>query len=277
VRGFVERTLALAEKVGNPRAQSLCHNFLGAVQHLMGDWPAALANLRRGIALDRQYRAASGEALGWQRLGIVETALGEFEPAHAHLRRGLDAAEHATMRAHCLVRLYASLARNRLEAGDEVAAADYLAEGMAAQERHGQCVTCGVLFYPIAAIVCVARGDLASAARFCEQAEQAADDYRSTAWIAMARQARGVLQLAERDPNAAAATFGEAVTLFGRLGQPYDAAVCQSYLAEAMLAQSPSKGSRSASELLLQAHAVLANLGARPALSRVERLLTRAS
>lgn len=275
MKGFVERTRELAEKVGNPRAQSLCYNFLGALEYLRGDWTDAIAHLRHSIHLDREFRAASGEALGLQRLGHIETALGEFRAAQEHLQRGLEVAERATMAAHCLVRLYASLGHNCLEADDLDGAARYLQDGLAAQDRHGKCVTCNVLFYPIGAAIYTRLGDLTAAQSFCEMAEQAADEYQSTAWIAMARRARGILQLAGGDPDAAATCFQETAARFAAIGQPYDAAVSQTYHAEALLAQGSHQNRRLASGLLAEAHKTLTSLRARPALTRVEQLLDR--
>jgi hypothetical protein len=63
-----------------------------------------------------------GEALACQRLGVLQTAQGRLEAGRETLEEGAVVAERAVMRAHCLTRIYAAMARNRLEAGDLAAA-----------------------------------------------------------------------------------------------------------------------------------------------------------
>ena len=267
--------MTLAEKVGNPRARSLCHNFLGALQYLQGDWPTATTNLQRGLDLARESKDATGETAGWGRLGQLETARGELETAHEHLQIGVEAAERSTMRAHLLVWLHSRLIHNRLEAGELAQASRYLSTGLAVQEAHGHCVTCNVALYPVAAQAHLASGDLQAAAAFCDLADGASDEYGSVVWIAVARQVRGCLDLAQAHPVLAAGHFQEAAEGFAAIGQPYDAAVARAGWAEALLAIPDRLNRRRARELLTSARETLGSLGARPALARVGWALER--
>ncbi len=169
-------------------------------------WSAACCGTRRLISsgrmpplLYRELGAASGEALAWQRLGVLQTAQGRLDEAIASFQEGIIAAERATMRAHCLARLYAAMTRNRLLAGDIEAADRALALGMAMGKRHGNCSTCHALLLPAAVSACVAHRDLDAAEAFCRQLDTAAERYGSRTWVAMARQARGELAAARGD------------------------------------------------------------------------------
>src|SRR5262245_1753350 len=105
-----------------PRAIALCQCFNGALEYQAGHWQEAETALEESIRLYRQIGAASGEALACQRLGVLQTAGGRLDEALAVLEEGVVAAERALMRAHCLTRLYAAMARNRLAADDREAA-----------------------------------------------------------------------------------------------------------------------------------------------------------
>lgn len=141
-------------------------------------------------------------------------------------------AERAVMRAHCLTRLYASMTRNRLLAGEIGAAGHYLALGLMMSERHGHCATCHALLYPAAVSLHIARGQLSLAEDFCRQLEDAAKQYQSRAWVAMARQARGELSIARNDLETALTCYEEASQAFKDMGNEYESARCLAAMAE---------------------------------------------
>jgi hypothetical protein len=162
--------------MGAPRAIALCQCFNGALEFQAGHWAEAEAALLESIHLSREIGAASGEALACQRLGVLQTARGQLAEGLATLEEGELAAERALMRAHCLTRVYAAMARNRLAAGDVEAAGHVLASGLAMSERHGHCTTCDALFLPVAVSVRVAEGDFA-AEDLAAVLDEAAEEY----------------------------------------------------------------------------------------------------
>jgi len=155
--------------MGATRAIALCHCFAGALEFQAGHWSTAETALRKSIQLYREIGAASGEALACQRLGVLQTAHGKLAEGLATLHEGLAAAERALMRAHCLTRVYAALARNRLAAADLSAADHALTLGLAMSERHGNCATCDALLLAVAISVRVTQGDFVAAETFCRQ------------------------------------------------------------------------------------------------------------
>ena len=214
-----------------PRAIALCQCFNGALEFQAGNWPRAEESLRESVSLYREIGAASGEALARQRLGLLLTARGRLDEALAVLDEGLVVAERAVMRAHCLARLYATLARNRLEAGELEAADDALYLGLEMSNRHGNCTTCDALLYPVAVSVRVAQDRLSDAAGFCQNMEQAAAEYGSQTWVAMARQVQGELAAARGQYDEALAALAEAIANFRASGFEYEAARCLSAVA----------------------------------------------
>ena len=218
--------------MGAPRAIALCQCFNGALEFQAGHWIQAESVLRESVKLYREIGTASGEAMALQRLGTLLTARGQLDEAMILFEEGVIVAERAIMRAHCLTRLYASMARNRLMAGDIAAADHYLALGLAMSERHGHCATCHALLYPAAVSVHIARGALSSAEEFCRQLGDAAKQYQSRAWVAMARLARGELANAQNDLETALTCYEEASLAFRATGNEYESARCLTAMAE---------------------------------------------
>ena len=212
--------------MGAPRAIALCQCFTGALEFQAGHWAAAEAALRESIQLYRAIGAASGEALACQRLGVLQTARGQLDEGLAILEEGVVAAERALMRAHCMTRLYAAMARNHLAAGDVRAAEQALALGLAMSERHGHCTTCDALLLPAAVSVRLAQGDLVGAETFCRQLDTAAEQYASRMWVAMACQARAELAAAQGRIDEALHACAEAQAGFAAAGHAYESARC---------------------------------------------------
>jgi ATP/maltotriose-dependent transcriptional regulator MalT len=227
----VDTTLAQAERMSAPRAIALCQCFNGALEFQAGNWDQAEKALRQSIELYRSIGAASGEALACQRLGVLLTAKGQLDEAWTTLEEGAVVAERAVMRAHCLTRIYAAMARNRLEADDLEAAAESLAAGLAMSERHGNCATCNALLLPVAVTIRLAQADLEAAETFCQQLEKAAQEYGSRTWLALAQQAGAEVAAAKGDLAEALAAYREAHDKFSTANHTYEAARCQAQIA----------------------------------------------
>lgn len=209
-----------------PRAIALCQCFNGALEFQAGNWREAEVALRDSIKLYREIGAASGEAVACQRLGALLTARGQLVEGQKVLEEGVIAAEHALMRTHCLARLYATLVRNRLEAGDIAAAEHALTQGLAMHERHGHCHTCDALLLPVAVSLRIQQGQLAAAEDFCNQLEQTAQKYASRVWTAMALASRAELSTAQGDWDRAIESYTQAHEGFAAGGNLYESACC---------------------------------------------------
>jgi predicted negative regulator of RcsB-dependent stress response len=232
VKATVETTMQQARRMNAPRAIALCQCFNGALEFQAGNWVEAETALHESILLYREIGAASGEALACQRLGVLLTAQQRLDEAMTVMQEGVMAAEHALMRAHCLTRLYAAMARNRLEAGDAVAAQQVLLLGLEMSGRHGHCTTCDALLLPAAISVYIARRELETAETFCQRLDAAAEAYASHTWVAMARQGRGELAAARGDGAAALAAYQSAYAGFKAANYDYEAARCLTAVAE---------------------------------------------
>lgn len=244
-----------------PRAIALCNCFTGALEFQAGNWDVAEAALQDSIRLYREIGAASGEALACQRLAVVLTAQGRFEEGLATLQEGQVAAERALMRAHCLTRIYATMARNRLAANDLTAATSAMELGLSMGKRHGNCATCDALLLPAAVSVRVAQKDFVAAEDFCDRLDQAAKQYASQMWVAMARQARAELAEARGNLDDAIDHYQLAHDAFRRAGHDYESARCLKALANAYVDRSLMDDKHKAQDASHQAQQILKRLG----------------
>jgi tetratricopeptide (TPR) repeat protein len=87
------------------------------------------------------------------------------------------------------------------------------------------------LAYSAAISTRLAQGRLAEAEQFCRRLEEAAENYASRTWIAMARQSRGELAAAQGDLDRAIMCYTEAGEAFSAAGNQYEAARCLEALA----------------------------------------------
>jgi tetratricopeptide (TPR) repeat protein len=248
--------------MGAPRAIALCQCFNGALQFQAGYWHAAETSLHESIQLYRELGAASGEALSWQRLGVLQTARGELDAAMNSFSEGMIAAEGAVMRAHCQARLCASMTRNRLHAGDLPAAEQALALGLEMSKRHGNCATCDALLLPVAISLYLAQDEMTQAEEFCRQLEDAAAQYASRIWVAMARQSRAEVVAAQNKLEEALGHYEEAHQAFKSAEFDYEAARCLLAMAELRTSRSTPHDDRLATSIRNQAQAVFERLGA---------------
>lgn len=212
--------------MGAQRAVALCESFTGVLESQHGRFAAAEAHLRDAVTRYRQVGGSSGEALSLQRLGAVLTTLGRLEEARATLDEALAVSERAVMRSHCLTRTYATMARNRLAAGDLAGARAALEAGSVAAERHGHCLTCDALLLPEEVRVWVASGDVGRADARASELDAIAGRFESSAWRAMALQARARVRIARGDGRGARDALEQAMALFRALDAPYEVARC---------------------------------------------------
>jgi DNA-binding SARP family transcriptional activator len=226
IRAAVDQMLEQARRMKAPRAVALCENFAGTVDFLGGRWDEADAQLRRAIAGFRLVGSASGEALSLQRLAILLTARGQLDEARQLLVDGLSVGQRAAMRSHCLTRMYASLARNRLAASDPASATESLAEGLAEAARHGHCTTCNSLLLPEAVRVELVSGNVRGAEKHARTLDDVAARFGSRAWTAMAAQSRGRVAAARGDVSDAYEALERARRAFEEIDSPYEAARC---------------------------------------------------
>lgn len=244
-----------------PRAIALCKTFAGTLEFQTGNWDIAEATLREAIRLYREIGSASGEALACHRLAILLNSSGRIEEAFAILQTGRIAADHALMRAHCLTRIYAVIAGNRLVAGDLTAAEDALESGLTMSDRHGNCATCDSFLLPVAVSVRIAQGNLVEAAVFCDRIQHEAEQYGGQIWMAITWLSRAELATAQGNFDNAIGWYDAAYRAFMDVGHKFEAARSLMALTDVYQKRSTADDELKAQDSNQQAQAILKGLG----------------
>lgn len=257
-----EWTLALSSWC---QAQSEMVAFTGAclahraeIMRLHGAWPEALAEARR--ASERAARVANRSA----------AAAASYEAAEVHRLRGEhDEAEAAYRQASRLGREpHPGLALLRLAQGrTSVAAAGIqrvTGAATAPLER--------IKLLPAHVEIMLACGDVAAAEIACDELESLAARVATEMVTALAKHARGTVELATHDAHAALASLRQALAAWQTIDAPYAAARTCVAIASACHTLGDDDG------MMLQldaARAVFERLGATPGLAEVEALRKR--
>jgi class 3 adenylate cyclase len=239
-----------------------CRIHRAEILRLNGDWPQA----------EKTALAACGELQDFDRR---ITGGGYYEVGEIRRRRGeFAAADEAFRTADELGRPpQPGLALLHLAEGKVDSAVAGITRALA--ELHEPLQRARVL--PAQVAIAIAAADLESARSAADELEQIVDAYkigdqRAPAFDAEVHLARGQIQLAERDFDAAAASLRRARDEWQRVGAPYEVAQARTELAVAFRRQ----GDEHAATAELQAAlAAFVKLGARLDQERVEELLGR--
>ncbi len=251
-----------ARQIGASRALALCQCFIGAAQYFQGQFHDALENLNLARDSYTKLDAAAGEAMALQRIAVVETALGRLKEAESHIQEGLVIAERALMKPHCLVRLYATLAKNRMEAVDHKGVLDAVIAGLAVEEQHGLCITCNVMLYPITVMGYALNGDMQTARIYADKAEESAQAYGSHFFLGLAHQAKGMLHGLAEEWKPAFQLLESARQEFEAISQDYEIARTDLFLAFLRMRKGKSADLLKATRLVSKALPVFVSLGA---------------
>jgi tetratricopeptide (TPR) repeat protein len=249
---MVAETLEQATKMEAPRAIALCRTFGGLLDFHAGEWSKAEAELRRAIDQYRVIGAGSGEVRARQNLGALLTAKGEIEAAFEVLHEGVATAGRSMLRAHCLTRISATLARNRLAAGELDEARRYLEDANRALESHGNCTNCRAVFLPETIRVELALGHIDEAEQKLATLRSIAEHFGSSGWTAMVEISAGRVYAARKQLDRAAEAFRAAAASYQSFGALYEAARAQRLEADMLRAADPDRAAELEAEALQQ-------------------------
>jgi hypothetical protein len=239
-----------AQDIGATRALAMCTLFIGTAEYMHGQFTGALAHLSPARRLYHELDAAAGEAMALQRMGVVGTALGRMDEARDFLHAGLRLAEHAMMRPHCLVRLYAALGRNRLEAGDLNASLQAVEAGLNVEAEHGSCVMCNVMLYPISSMAFAMHGDFATAQHYAAKAEASAIAFGSHYFLGLTAQVHGMLHGLRDEWAPAMQKLQQAKQEFAAINVIYEAARSDLFRASVLMRRGKATDLLTAGRLL---------------------------
>lgn len=171
---FMREVAAEADRLGDLRCVAICRYALGTIHLWRGDSAGALQQLDESLALHDKVGSPAGMAYALARRAVLHTLANAVEPGWQSVRQGVEQAQLASIRDHCLQRLYGVGIWNRLLACDAAQVAELVARSEALLEASGPCTACSVELYPWLALHYLEGGDLERAAHCAERLEQLA-------------------------------------------------------------------------------------------------------
>jgi ATP/maltotriose-dependent transcriptional regulator MalT len=236
------------------RGRCLVHR--AQLMRLHGDWPAALAEAR--LAGERFAGAMNPSAIArsWYLQADVLRLMGRFDEAEESYREA----------SRLGLEPQPGLALLRLARGQTDKARAALRR--AVTETTDAAARAALL--PAYVELTLAVGDVESALEACEQLDELAAAFDAQLLQAVAAQARGALELAHGDGEAASARLRESCRHWQELDAPYELAVARVLLGKARRLVDDEEGC----ELELEAaRRVFERLGASPALAWMDSLI----
>jgi tetratricopeptide (TPR) repeat protein len=167
---FMREVAAEADRLGDLRCVAICQYALGTIHLWKGDTAAALSELDESLALHGRVGSPAGMAYTLARRAVLHTLAGAIDPGWRSVQEGIEQAGRASIRDHCLQRLYGVGIWNRMQAKDAARVAELVAKSESLLAA-GACPSCGVELYPWLALHYLEQGDPARAARCAERLE----------------------------------------------------------------------------------------------------------
>jgi DNA-binding SARP family transcriptional activator len=167
---FMREVAAEAERLGDKRCVAICQYALGTIHLWKGDTASALHELDESLALHERVGSAAGMAYTLARRAVLHTLENAIDLGWRSVEEGIEQAERASVRDHCLQRLYGVGIWNRMQAKDTARVAELVAKAETLLAA-GACPSCGLELYPWLALHYLEQDDAARAAQCAERLE----------------------------------------------------------------------------------------------------------
>jgi tetratricopeptide (TPR) repeat protein len=217
-----------ARRSGALRADAFSSALIGEAALLSGDLDVASIELTEASDLHRDLGSPAGEAHSLQRLAEVRVAEGDLSTAMQLLQRALPLARSSIIAKHLLHRIYGTMIRATADPLEARAVVDRAEAAIGCEDF---CNFCSIMLSVPAAIASARAGDLESARRHLDTAEQSALLWQGTSWEAAVAEAQAEVAAVTGEPGTARRCLESAADQFDRAGQPLDAERCRRTIA----------------------------------------------
>jgi hypothetical protein len=137
-----------------------------------GETASALAQLDESVALHDKVGSPAGMAYALARRAVLHTLANAIDLGWQSVQKGIEQAQRASIRDHCLQRLYGVGIWNRLQANDTGQVSALVAQSEALLQAGGPCTACSLDLYPWLALYYLEQGDLERVAQCADRLEQ---------------------------------------------------------------------------------------------------------
>lgn len=145
---FMQQVASEADRLGDQRCVAICHYALGTIHLWQGDSDSALNDLDQSLQLHQQVGSPAGIAYGLSRRAVLHTLSNAIDLGWQSVQKGIAEAHKASIRDHCLQRLYGVGIWNRLQAGDQAQVEELVQLSEQLLQDEGPCTACSLDLYP---------------------------------------------------------------------------------------------------------------------------------
>ncbi len=169
---FMREVAAEADRLGDMRCVAICQYALGTIHLWQGDSATALIELDASLALHDKVGSPAGMAYALARRAVLHTMENAVDLGWHSVQRGIEQAERASIRDHCLQRLFGIGIWNRLQAHADEQVSELVSRSEALLAANGPCTACSLDLYPWLALYYLERNDVDRVARCAECLER---------------------------------------------------------------------------------------------------------
>jgi tetratricopeptide (TPR) repeat protein len=252
------------EKLGNPRLLLKAYNNFSRVLSRQGAWAAAEKLAADRLRLASEHRIPKAEALALTDLAELKLLHGDVNAAEQNIELALERLSPIEYARTCRIR------GRILQARHQPAAAIESFERGLAEARQNRAIEEQVLLGLELALAYLDAGDLAKAREELNHAETATTLDPALNLMARALYTHGAIHAKAGQLNEANRFFGQSLSIFQTIGDPFRTAMCQATIGALRLLQNRPESARAHLE---EASRMFAKLGAMGELRRVEARL----
>jgi tetratricopeptide (TPR) repeat protein len=252
------------ESTGNMRLLLKAYSNLSRALMRLGSWSATAKLMEDRLRLARQHKIAKSEAVALTDLAELKLLQGDLGAASQAIEQSLNL--HGQTVYARTQRILGRLLQARRQFPEAVEA---LEKGLTAARERGA-IEEQVLIGLELALAHTETGDLTKAREQIETAEAATSLDPALNLMARALYTRGCIHAKAQQINEANRSFGQSLSIFQTIGDPYRTALCHSAIGALRLSQNRPESARGHLE---EARAAFARLGALIELQRVEARL----
>ena len=198
---FMREVASEADRLGDVRCVAICQYALGTIRLWQGDTAPALEHLTDSLDLHHKVGSPAGMAYTLARRAVLHTLNGAIDLGWKAVQEGIEQAHQASIRDHCLQRLYGVGVWNRLEAQHQPQVAALVAQSEALLEAAGPCTACSLELYPWLAFYYLEHGNVDQASACAETLEHLSSKTGNPVGEAYARMVRSGVEAARGDSD----------------------------------------------------------------------------
>jgi tetratricopeptide (TPR) repeat protein len=253
------------ESTGNVRLLLKAYSSLSRVWTRLGSWSMTAKLMDDRLRLAREHKLTKAEAVALTDLAELKLLQGDLPAAEQAIEQSLD--RHGQIFYARTQRILGRILLARRRYAEAIVA---LERGLTAARANRAIEEQALIGFEMAQAL-AENGDLAKAREYLDAAEATTPLDPALNLLARALYTRGIIHVRAQELSEANRCFGQSLSIFQTIGDPYRAALCHEAIGELRMFQLRHESARAHLE---ESRGAFARLGSMIELNRVETRLT---